>query len=63
MATPNLSDDDLARFGVTPDDEHVHPQAFAQGCDTIFLLSDGAPSWDNFDINDRDYGEGQVVEL
>lgn len=29
------------------DDEHVHPDAFAGGCDTIFLLSDGTPTqWD-----------------
>ncbi|MBL4849523.1 MAG: hypothetical protein JKY65_28670 [Planctomycetes bacterium] len=28
-------------------DEHVHPEAFAGGCDTIFLLSDGTPTlWD-----------------
>ena len=33
----------------------------AQGADTIFLLSDGAPSWDDFGIKDKDYGEGRVV--
>ena len=33
----------------------------AQGCDTIFLLSDGAPSTDDFVIPDKDYGEDKVV--
>ncbi|MCA8956603.1 MAG: hypothetical protein KDC87_11050, partial [Planctomycetes bacterium] len=28
---------------------------------TIFLLSDGAPSMDDFYIEDKDYGEGKVV--
>jgi len=32
---------------IQSDDEHVHPEAFAGGCDTIFLLSDGTPTqWD-----------------
>jgi len=32
---------------IQTDDEHVHPDAFAGGCDTIFLLSDGTPTqWD-----------------
>ncbi len=28
--------------------EHVETRGFLEGCDTIFLLSDGEPSWDNF---------------
>lgn len=32
--------------------EHVAPQGFDTGCDTLFLLSDGAPSWDDFDAED-----------
>jgi hypothetical protein len=32
---------------IQTDDEHVHPDAFTGGCDTIFLLSDGTPTqWD-----------------
>jgi hypothetical protein len=41
--------------------EYVDMKAMAQGCDTIFLLSDGAPSTDDFVIPDKDYGEGKVV--
>lgn len=40
---------------------YVDPEALISGCDTIFLLSDGKPSWDDFHIIDRDYGEGKVV--
>jgi hypothetical protein len=29
--------------------EHVDPKLLEEGCDTIFLLSDGAPSWDDFE--------------
>lgn len=39
----------------------VDAGVLTDGCDTIFLLSDGAPSWDEFFVNDKDYGEGQVV--
>lgn len=35
-----------------PAHEHVAPTGFESGCDTIFLLSDGAPSWDDFDAED-----------
>ncbi|MCB9870866.1 MAG: hypothetical protein H6837_13500 [Planctomycetes bacterium] len=47
--------------GFAPDNEHVDLKALAEGCDTIFLLSDGAPSMDDFYIEDKDYGEGKVV--
>jgi len=40
---------------------YVDPGPLTEGCDTIFLLSDGAPSWDEFHKLDKDYGEGQVV--
>lgn len=33
--------------------EHVAPGGFLDGSDTIFLLSDGAPSWDNFPAQDK----------
>lgn len=33
--------------------EHIDAEAFEEGCDTIFLLSDGAPSWDDFPADDR----------
>ncbi|MCO5166941.1 MAG: VWA domain-containing protein [Planctomycetes bacterium] len=35
-----------------PAHEHVAPAGFDTGCDTIFLLSDGVPSWDDFDAED-----------
>jgi len=41
--------------------EHVDPRGFVQGVDTIFVLSDGAPSWDDFDcvdVNDLDMNSG-----
>lgn len=41
--------------------EYVDMKAMAEGCDTIFLLSDGAPSWDDFGMKDKDYGEGNVI--
>ncbi len=40
---------------------YVDPGPLVEGCDTIFLLSDGAPSWDEFEVVDKDYGEGDVV--
>ncbi|MGE0713342.1 MAG: hypothetical protein AB7N76_34075 [Planctomycetota bacterium] len=44
-----------------PVHEHVDPRAFQEGVDTIFVLSDGAPSWDDFaavDKNDIDMTSG-----
>ena len=32
--------------------EHVDPAGLTSGCDTIFLLSDGAPSWSDYDMVD-----------
>lgn len=35
------------------ENEHVDANALLNGCDTIFVLSDGAPSWDDFEATDR----------
>jgi len=37
---------------------YIDPKTFSGGCDTIFLLSDGAPSWDDWAATDaRDDGD------
>ncbi len=51
----------LAGKGYVANDAYVDSDALVEGCDTIFLLSDGAPSWDDFHVVDKDYGEDQVV--
>jgi hypothetical protein len=51
----------LAGRGFVEANAYVDPEALTEGCDTIFLLSDGAPSWDDFAQIDKDYGEGKVV--
>ncbi len=51
----------LCDKGYIEEDAYVHPAALTDGCDTIFLLSDGDPSWDDFHLTDKDYGEGVVV--
>ncbi|MEO6598120.1 MAG: hypothetical protein ABIP94_25530 [Planctomycetota bacterium] len=51
----------LAGRGFVDESAYVDPDALTEGCDTIFLLSDGAPSWDDFNANDKDYGEGHPV--
>ena len=51
----------LAGKGFVTNDAYVDPEALVEGCDTIFLLSDGTPSWDDFNIVDKDYGEDKVV--
>jgi hypothetical protein len=51
----------LAGRGFVDEAAYVDPEALTEGCDTIFLLSDGAPSWDDFHVVDKDYGEGKVV--
>ncbi len=49
----------LRKYGSATKDAYVDSKAWRQGCDTIFLLSDGRPSWDDFakmdfaDPNDR----------
>lgn len=47
--------------GLLERDEHVAEGGFREGVETIFLLSDGAPSWDDFDAvdkNDQDLNSG-----
>lgn len=51
----------LAGRGYVDEVAYVDNEALTEGCDTIFLLSDGAPSWDDFHVVDKDYGEGRVV--
>ncbi len=51
----------LTNKGYVESGAYVDGAVLNEGCDTIFLLSDGAPSWDGFDIVDKDYGEGRVV--
>ncbi len=51
----------LTKKGFVEEAGYVHPKVLTEGCDTIFLLSDGAPSFDGFEITDKDYGEGRVV--
>lgn len=51
----------LTNKGFVEENAYVDPAALTEGCDTIFLLSDGAPSWDDFNMKDKDYGEGKAV--
>jgi hypothetical protein len=51
----------LAGRGFVDSVAYVDPDALTEGCDTIFLLSDGAPSCDDYEGTDKDYGEGRVV--
>jgi hypothetical protein len=51
----------LAGRGFVESIAYVDPEALTEGCDTIFLLSDGAPSFDDYEAVDKDYGEGNVV--
>lgn len=51
----------LTDKGYVENNAYVDPEALIEGCDTIFLLSDGEPSWDDFHIADKDYGEGNPV--
>lgn len=47
--------------GFAGSNAYVDPQALAEGCDTILLLSDGDPSMDDFYEDDKNFGEGKVV--
>lgn len=40
----------------------IAAKGFRSGCDTIFLLSDGDPNWDNFDATDVNEG-GTVSDI
>lgn len=49
----------MTKAKVLTKEEHVSPKALGAGCDTIYLLSDGEPSWDNYgDLDSRDEGDG-----
>ena len=52
----------LGKRGPADEPVYVGAKPLTEGCDTIFLLSDGAPNWDAFDINDKNYGEGQTYK-
>ena len=41
---------------------YVDAKPLTEGCDTVFLLSDGIPNWDGFDVLDKDYGEDRVMK-
>lgn len=47
--------------GFAEEPAYVDADALTEGCDTMFLVSDGRPSCDDFRILDKDYGEGNVV--
>lgn len=51
----------LSGKGFVETDAFIDPGPLTEGCDTIFLLSDGSPSADDFITVDKDYGEGNVV--
>jgi hypothetical protein len=52
----------LGKRGISEEPVYVGAKPLTEGCDTIFLLSDGAPNWDGFDITDKNYGEGQTYK-
>ncbi len=52
----------LGKRGPTEEPVYVGAKSLTEGCDTIFLLSDGAPTWDGFAVKDQDYGEGQTYK-
>jgi hypothetical protein len=47
--------------GVVEEFEHVELTGFEEGCDTIFVLSDGDPTVDDYLVEDADFGDGDVV--
>jgi len=47
--------------GVVEEFEHVELTGFEEGCDTIFVLSDGDPTVDDYLVEDVDYGGFDVV--
>jgi hypothetical protein len=52
----------LTKRGTSPEPAYVGAKPLTEGCDTIFLLSDGAPNWDGFDVRDKNYGERQTYK-
>ncbi len=51
----------LGKKGAQDEPFYVDAKSLTEGCDTVFLLSDGIPNWDGFDVLDKDYGEGRVM--
>ena len=43
----------LKKRGLTSKPEYIDKTAYLEGCDTIFLLSDGEPSWDDWPALDK----------
>ncbi len=52
----------LAGKGSVDEAAYVDPDALTEGCDTIFLLSDGAPTVDDFLVNEKYYKDRNVVK-
>jgi len=40
---------------------YVAPETFVSGADTLFVLSDGDPSVDDYTVQDIDYGDGTII--
>jgi hypothetical protein len=51
----------LAGKGVADDPTYVDPEAMTEGCDTVFLVSDGKPSVDDFGMVDKNYDKKEGV--
>lgn len=50
----------IGKKGLVDEYEYVEGPNFLEGCDTIFLLSDGDPTCDDYTVQDVDYGDGWV---
>ena len=47
--------------GMAHEHGYIDLKSLAEGCDTIFLISDGAPSFDDFDVVDVPYDDVVIV--
>ncbi len=48
----------LKKKGLVKTEAYVDPVTFTEGCDTLFILSDGAPTWDDWaDLDKTDPGD------
>ena len=45
----------VRKKGLADEDEFIDKKAILDGADTIFLLSDGVPSWDDWDMPDKNH--------
>ncbi|MEX1023966.1 MAG: hypothetical protein WD226_02715 [Planctomycetota bacterium] len=50
----------VKKKGLLDEHSYVDPVSFREGADTIFLLSDGDPSWDDYDVRDKNVGEVHI---